>query len=272
MADPSPHPVELQYTGDGFAERILVAANAAGIEKITPEALGPADEFHTGGIRATRELAKLADFEPGARVLDIGSGLGGPARVLASEFGCDVTGVDLTAEFVRSAAALTAACGLSDRARFVVGNALALEFADGSFDGAWTQHVVMNIEDRAAFYGEIARVLKPGAKFAFFDILRGPNAAPLDYPMPWANEPSISHLYDEARTREFVEQAGFEIVAWNVAPQQAVVLGAQAAAQQGSGLTLQIVLGEDLGDRIRNVGAAAADERLILLQALCRKR
>lgn len=272
MTNAAPHPVELQYTGDGFAERILAAAKAAGIERITPEALGPADEFHTGGIRATRELAKLAGFEPGTRVLDIGCGLGGPARVLASEFGCDVTGVDLTAEFVRSATTLTEACGLSDRARFVVGNALALEFADASFEGAWTQHVVMNIEDRATFYSEIARVVKPGARFAFFDVLRGPNTTPLDFPMPWANEPSISFLYDESETRAFVEQAGFEIVAWNVVPQQSLVLGAQAAAQQGSGLTLQIVLGQNLGDRVRNVAAAAADGRLILLQALCRRK
>jgi len=272
MTNAAPHPVELQYTGGGFAERILEAAKAAGVETITADALGPADEFHTGGIRATRELAKLAGFEPGARVLDIGSGLGGPARVLAGEFGCDVTGIDLTAEFVRSATALTQACGLSERARFQVGNALALEFADASFEGAWTQHVVMNIEDRATFYREIARVVKPGAKFAFFDILRGPNPAPLDYPVPWANEPSISFLYDEAQTRKFVEQAGFEVVAWNVVPQQSVVLGAQAAAQQGAGLTLEIVLGGNLGDRIRNVAAAAADERLILLQALCRRR
>lgn len=272
MTNTAPHPVELQYTGDGFAERIMAAAKEAGIDRLTPDALGPADEFHTGGIRATRELAKLANFAPGSHVLDIGCGLGGPARVLASEFGCEVTGIDLTAEFVRSAAVLSEACGLSDRARFVVGNALALEFADASFDGAWTEHVVMNIQDRATFYGEIARVLRAGAPLAFFDILQGSNPAPLDFPVPWANEPSISFVYNEAQTREFVERAGFEIVAWNVVPQQAVVLGAQAAAQQGSGLTLRIVLGENLGGRIRNVSAAAADGRIIVVQALCRRK
>ncbi|MCZ2108335.1 MAG: class I SAM-dependent methyltransferase [Dehalococcoidia bacterium] len=266
------HPIELHYTGDGFAERILAVAKEAGIERITPEVLGPADEFHTGGLPATRDLARLASFEPGSRLLDIGCGLGGPARVLAHEFGCDVTGVDLTAEFIRSANILAEACGLSDRARFVVGNALALDLPDASFDGAWTQHAVMNIEDRATFYAEIARMLRPGARFAFFDVLRGANPEPLDYPLPWAAEPSISFLHDVARTRALVEGAGFEILEWRELTQQAPVLNRQAAALATPGLTLRIILGESFGDRIRNIAAATADGRLTLLQAVCRKR
>lgn len=272
MTEPT-HPVELQYTGEGFAERIITAARAAGIETLSPAALAPADEFHTGGIHATRELAALASFAPGARVLDIGSGLGGPARTLAAEFGCDVTGIDITAEFVRSARVLTEACGLSETVRFVEGDALNLPFPGESFDAAWTQHVVMNIKDRATLYAGIARVLTRGGMFAFFDILQGPNGVPLDYPLPWARDPSISFLYSQDETRAFLENAGFEVLTWNdVSATRLPVLGGQAMAQSGSGLNLQIVLGDDMGTRIGNVAKATANGRLACVQAVLRKR
>src|SRR5512140_2157700 len=201
--------ISRRYGGEHLAERILAAAREAGVDPVTPAGLALGDQFHTGGIRSTRELAALAGLTVDQEVLDIGCGLGGPARTLAAEFGCRVTGIDLTPEFIRSARLLTDACGLSDRVTFVEGNALAMPFDDGSFDVAWTQHAAMNIEDRATLYSEIGRVLKPGGILAFFDILAG-SGLPLDYPLPWADDPSICFVYTTEQTRAFLEAAGFE--------------------------------------------------------------
>jgi ubiquinone/menaquinone biosynthesis C-methylase UbiE len=267
----TPGAVERYYTGQQLAERILKAAEEAGVSPITPAALAPADEFHTGGLRATRDLARLAGIGPGAHVLDIGSGIGGPARILASEFGCRVTGIDLTHEFVRSAAVLTERCGLADRVTFQEGNALNMPFADQTFDVAWTQHVVMNIEDRAGLYREARRVLEPGGILAFFDILRG-NDGDLDYPLPWANEASINFLYTPHETRAFLKAAGFEEQLWiDASAEYRPVLEGQAVAQTSSPLNLRVVLGDEMPEKIRHVGAAGADGRLVYVQGIFRR-
>jgi SAM-dependent methyltransferase len=260
--------VERHYTGQQLAERILKAAEEAGAGPITPAGLAPADEFHTGGLRATRDLARLAGIGPGTHVLDIGSGIGGPARILASEFGCRVTGIDLTAEFVRSATVLTERCGLADRVTFHEGDALKMPFADASFDVAWTQHVVMNIKDRLGLYREARRVLKPGGVLAFFDILRG-SGGELDYPVPWANDASISFLYTPAETQAFLKEAGFEQQVWNdVSAEYTAVIAGQAAAQTASPLNLRVVMGDEMPEKIRRVGAAGADGRLVYVQGI----
>ncbi|QFG03003.1 class I SAM-dependent methyltransferase [Tepidiforma bonchosmolovskayae] len=253
------------YTGEALAERILEAARAAGVHPLTPAALAPADQFHMGGLRATRELARLAGVGPGDRVLDLGCGLGGPARVLAAEFGCEVTGVDLSPEFVRSAAVLTEACGLGERAAFRVADATALPFADASFDVVFTQHVVMNIADRRAFWSEAYRVLRPAGRFAFFDVIRGPNPAEPAYPLPWARDPSISFLLDAAATRALLEEVGFDIEAWN---QPAPPAGRPDTT---SPFSLRTVMGAGMEERVANIAACMADGRLGLLQGVCRR-
>ena len=128
-----------------LAEVILSAAASAGITDLTPESLAPVDEFHTGGIVSSRELAAMARLQPGERVVDLGCAIGGPSRLLAAEFGCEVEGIDLTPELVEAARVLTERCGLQDKCRFQVGDATALPFETGTFDVAWTQHVVMNV-------------------------------------------------------------------------------------------------------------------------------
>lgn len=260
MAQPT-SAVADHYAGPQLAERILSAAAAAGIESITPVVLAPADEFHTGGLLATRELARFGGLQPGWKVLDIGSGLGGPARVLASEFGCDVTGIDITPEFVRSAEVLTECCGLS--ARFRLGDALAMPFADASFDCAWTQHVVMNIQDRRRLYREAHRVLKPGGLLVFFDILKG-DGRPLDFPVPWAGDPSISFVYSPSETRAFLEEAGFRQRDWDDATEKYLaMISNQAAAQSESPLSLRLVMGDDMPTKMIRVRDAVADGRLV---------
>jgi SAM-dependent methyltransferase len=255
-------PILAHYGGERLAERVLAAAREAGISELSPAALAPADQFHMGGLRATRELAQLAGIGPGDTVLDLGCGLGGPARVLAAEYGCTVVGVDLSPEFVRSAALLAEACGLGERVAFTVGDATDLPFEDGSFDVVFTEHVVMNIADRRRFWAEAFRVLRPGGRFAFFDTVRGPNPAEPGYPLPWAREPAISFLLTARETRELLEGVGFRIEAWADVPVP------RGRPDTTSPFSLRLVMGDEMEQRIANVLAALGDGRLGLLQGL----
>ena len=145
-------------------------------------------------------------------VLDAGSGIGGTSRHLASEHGCRVSGVDLTPGYVATAEALTEMTGLTEACDFRVGSVLDLPFGDGAFDGAVSFHVAMNIDDRERFYGEVARVLKPGAAFCIFDVMQGETDA-LPYPVPWAETSLTSFLKTPDETRELLEGAGFRVTA-----------------------------------------------------------
>lgn len=255
--------VEAHYGGERFAERILEAAAKDGVS-ITPESIAEADQFHGGGIEATRGLARLGNLEPGTKVLDIGCGLGGPARVLASEFGCDVTGLDLTPEFVRSAGVLTESCGLSGSVRFELGDATAMPFGDNTFDVAWTQHAVMNIRDRDRLWSEAFRVVKPGGRLLMHDVLRGSGREP-DFPLPWARDPSVSFLQTVKETQESLSSVGFEQRVWReVSAAMAETFRATAIGAPTQALTLQVVMGPDFPERVDNFFSAFADDRLVL--------
>jgi SAM-dependent methyltransferase len=222
------------YNATGLAGRIksALATIAPEDQMLTVAELAPLDQFHTRGILATTELAEAAGLEPSRRVLDLGCGLGGPARYLAATFGCKVTGVDLSPSFIDAATYLTARCGLSDRVTFQVSNALHLPFEDAAFDTVFLQHVAMNIEDRTALYAEVRRILRPGGRFATYDlVLRDGDVM---YPTPWARDASTSFLLGESDTRTALEQAGFNAVLWRDDTQTAldwfrVVMGRRAA-------------------------------------------
>lgn len=214
-AKPHEPQVEEHYRSAGLLERILEAVRALGKDPdaLTPEDLRPVDEFHSRGHRATRDLAQFAALTPGLRVLDVGSGLGGPARYLASVHGCDVTGIDLMAEFCDVANALSERTGLADRTRFRPGNALALPFPDGAFECVWTIQAQMNIANKERFYGEIARVLQPGGRFIFQDICAG-NGEPLALPVAWASLPEQSHLITPPALRDLLQEVGLHERQW----------------------------------------------------------
>lgn len=165
--------VRAHYNAPGLVDRIKAALAPIAPEgqPLTVAQLAMLDQFHTRGILATAELAGAADLRSGDRVLDLGCGVGGPARYLASMFGCHVTGVDISPSFIEAADYLTARCGLEDRLTFRVGDALHVPFDDGGFDIVFLQHIAMNIADRAALYVEVCRLLKPGGRFATYDLV-----------------------------------------------------------------------------------------------------
>ncbi|WP_372617893.1 class I SAM-dependent methyltransferase [Falsiroseomonas sp.] len=209
----SQDPLSSHYDSEDIAGRILAALRAAqGADvPVTAEALAPLDHFHGRGPAATTEMATRLDPQEGERILDIGSGIGGPARWMAARFGCHVTGIDLMPAFCRAAEALNAATGLGARVRILEGSAIDLPFAAASFDRAYSQNVLMNIADKARFFHEALRVLKPGGLFAVSCLGAGPEGAPF-YPLPWASTPAASFLSSPEETRQDVLAAGFEIL------------------------------------------------------------
>jgi ubiquinone/menaquinone biosynthesis C-methylase UbiE len=206
--------IERHYRGQGdLAAGIRTALLAAGKDagRLTTADLAAVDELHMRGRPATLELADRMELSPASHVLDLGSGLGGPARTLAELHGCRVTGIDLTAEFCDAATTISGWLDLSDRVHFVHGDATALPFAPASFDAVMTIHVAMNILAKDAFYAEAKRVLKPGRIFVAYDVLKG-EGGPVVYPVPWARDPSISALATPADMRRLLTEAGFAIL------------------------------------------------------------
>lgn len=204
--------VARHYANDGLERAILEALIASGKDPdhLLPTDLSPVDEFHIGGREATADFAEHLGFPRGARLLDVGSGLGGPSRYFAGEHGCRVTGVDLTEDHVRVAEALSRRVGLDAATDYRQGSALALPFAPAAFDGAYMLHVGMNIEDKAALFEGVRRVLKPGAAFGVYDVMRA-GGGDLVYPVPWAATAATSFLADAATYRRLLEAAGFTV-------------------------------------------------------------
>src|SRR2546425_5450361 len=183
------------YKKRALGDVILAALKAAGkdIDHLTPDDLAPVDEFHSGQRNATVRLAQLAGLEGSERVLDVGCGIGGPSRYLASRFGCHVVGLDLTPEFIATAEMLTRRTGLADKATYRQGNALDMPFPDASFDLVWSQNAAMNIADRDRLYGEMRRVLTPSGRLALQDVAAGAGGGP-DFPPPGASDKNTSFL------------------------------------------------------------------------------
>ncbi|HZH50319.1 MAG TPA: class I SAM-dependent methyltransferase [Microvirga sp.] len=204
--------VASHYTQGRLEGAILDALRRSGKDpdKLANTDLSPVDEFHLGWYAETDELARELGFSRDAHVLDIGSGIGGPARHLAVALGCRVTGIDLTEEFVQVASSLTSRCGLADQVSFRQGSALALPFEDGTFDGAVLMHVGMNIADKARLFSEARRVLKPGARFGVYDIMRT-GEGPIPYPVPWAATEATSFVERPETYRRLLAANGFEI-------------------------------------------------------------
>ena len=257
------------YRATGLTERLKAALRTFGPEeqRLTPQQLATLDQFHTRGLAATAELAKLAAITADMSVLDVGSGVGGPARFLAATYGCQVTGVDLSEPFVDAARYLTERTGQSGQVSFQTASALELPFDDGGFDVAVLQHVAMNISDRARLYREILRVLKSGGKFATFDVVL--NSGDPHYPVPWARTPATSFLLTAAATREAIESAGFRMLAWQDNSEAAKAWIAQLRASgPPSSPNLGVVMGPDFAQLAANLGRNLLEGRLGILTAV----
>ena len=257
------------YRAIGLTERLKAALAGFGPEdqRLTPQQLAMLDQFHTRGVAATAELAKLVGITRDMSVLDVGSGVSGPARYLAATYGCRVTGVDLSAPFVDAARYLTESTGQGGQVSFQAASALDLPFDAGGFDVVLLQHVAMNIADRARLYHEIRLVLKTGGRFATFDVVLIDGEP--HYPLPWARTPAASFLLTAAATREAIESAGFGILAWQ---DDAEAAKAWAAQLRESGPlpspNLGVVMGPDFVLFTANLGRSLLERRLGILTAV----
>ncbi|HXN44717.1 MAG TPA: methyltransferase domain-containing protein [Xanthobacteraceae bacterium] len=265
--------VEDHYTRRSLGETILSALREAGkdLEHLTPDDLAPVDEFHSGQRNATVRLAQLAGVAGAQHVLDVGCGIGGPSRFLAKAFGCRVTGLDLTAEFVEVANMLARRTGLADKVTYRQGDALDLPFADASFDLVWSQNAAMNIADRDRLYAEMRRVLKPAGRLAIQDVAAGPGGEPY-YPTPWAKDNSISFLFPPEVTREKLERAGFRVLAWHDPTRESLeqALARAKALETGSlpPLGLHILIGPNFPTVSKNMVRNLEEARIQLINAV----
>ena len=203
--------LQKHYSAHDIEARILAALRAAGLDpeqRLSPEELGALDHFHTGGLRASRELMELAQICAEDRVLDIGAGLAGSARLLASATGCHVDCIELSSDYCAGAVLLNRLTGLDERIEVHKGSALDLPFPDDSFDVAWMQNVGMNIADKRRLYAEVHRVLRSGGRFAFQELVAG-KVAPSYFPLPWATDPADSFLVSVEDMRSVLHESGF---------------------------------------------------------------
>ena len=231
--------------------------------------LAPLDQFHVRGLAATEELAAQMAVGKGDKVVDIGSGLGGPSRYLAATYGCQITGVDLSEQFVDVARYLAVFVGLGAAVDYKAANALALPFSDRSFDHAWTQHVAMNIADRAGLYGEIYRVMKPGGRFGIYDVVLGDGG--IIYPVPWAPNAQTSHLVTPETMADVLGAVGFETVSWTDTTAEGIAWSETVRQAPRSRLNLGLAMGEGFAAMSANLARNLREGRVRLLQAVMRR-
>ncbi len=263
--------VREHYGADSLGARVEEALARAklGEGMLAWSDLVPLDQFHVRGLTATKELAEALNVESDSNVLDVGSGLGGPARFLAATYGCQVTGIDLSQPFVDIATMLTDRSGLKDRVTFRRADALNLPFAEASFAHAWTQHVAMNIAARKRFYEEIHRVVEPGGRFAFYDVIAG-DGRDLEFPVPWASRPEMSFLLTSDAMREVLDKTGFAEVSWADTTEAGLNWFAEARRELAAkpALGIAVVMGPEFPTMAENLTRNLKEGRVRLVQAV----
>jgi SAM-dependent methyltransferase len=250
-----PDLVTRHYGIGGLAETVLSALQAHGVdtENLTAEDLAPVDELHAGGSAATQEVLRRLQLSPGQRLLDVGSGIGGPARLAAATLPVQVTGIDLTPEFVEAARDLTRQAGLDDRVTFQLGSGARMPFDEDSFDAAMMIHVGMNVDDKASLFADVRRVLRPGGRFVVFDQMRLAEGA-LDYPLPWADDEQSSFVETPDEYASHLSAAGFTVEAT-----EDLTASSGPPPRGPDALSPAVVFGDDFVRRIRaNIKATDA--------------
>ena len=268
---------------DHYANSGLVAAIRDGLTRlgktestVTAEDLAPVDEFHIGGRASTSDLARQLGLTAEDHVLDVGCGLGGAARQIAGQYGCRVTGIDLTQDYVEAGNVLSGWLSLSDRVRLQQGNALALPFADGSFTAAYMLHVGMNIADKQTLFAGVARVLRAGARFGVYDVMRTGDGE-FTYPLPWAANADANAIARPQHYRDALAAAGFEILSERECRDVAVAyFGRQRAQMSAAGgpppLGVHTLMGTRRPELVRNMTDNITAGRIAPVEIIARKK
>ena len=270
--------VVAHYSRGDLLQRLEAALKDDGADphRPTAEALAPYDHFHGRGIEATKEMADSLTIAATDHLLDVGSGIGGPARYMAQRFGCRVTGIDLTDEFCEVARHLTRVLEFKGSVEFEQGTALAMPFTAATFDGAYSMNVSMNIADKSAFYREIRRVLKPGGWLMLSEIAKGPGGH-MDYPTPWARGAQASFLATSGDTVRGLEASGFEVVSQRETLEQTLAFGARTRELVDRGekpphRAVQLIHGGIAAQAMANTARGIKESRIVPIEILARKR
>jgi len=274
---PTQQDVSHHYTRGNLVAAIRGGVEALGktINSITIDDLAPVDEYHIGGRQASEDFLGQLDLTPEKQVLDVGCGLGGAARFVASRYGCQVTGIDLTPEFIETGKVVCGWVGLDNRVFLHLGSALAMPFADHVFDCAYMLHVGMNIVDKAKLCSEVSRVLRPSSLFGIYDVMRIGDGE-LAYPVHWAMTAASSAVATPAQYREALERAGFAVIAERDRRDFALVqfdqLRARTVAASGPPpLGLHILMGGNTPDFVRNMIENVSTGRIAPVELIARK-
>jgi len=264
------------YSPNDLYNKIIDGLNTLGkdLSGITLDDLQPVDEFHIRGDAATKELIKLAKFTLDMHILDVGCGIGGSTRRLSHETGCRVTGIDLSDAYIDAAERLTQLLNMQEQVRFHACSALELPFEDDSFDGIWSLQMNMNVEDKQAWLNETCRVLKPGGRAVLYEVCGNKNT-PLYFPVPWAQDSSMSFLVTPELFRDAITSAGFEIEVWNDKTDLAQKAFANAKEPVGEPqlpvLGVYMLVGKDIQTKAYNLHRNLDEERVSLIETVAVK-
>ena len=264
------------YTPNDLYNKIVEGLNTLGtdLSNVTLDDLQPVDEFHIRGDIATKELIALSSFTPDQHILDVGCGIGGSTRRLAHETGCRVTGIDLSDEYIDVAERLTQLLNMQERVKFHAASALELPFDDNAFDGIWSLQMNMNVEDKLSWLTETYRVLKPGGRAVLYEVCGNINT-PQHFPVPWAQDSSMSFLVPPKAFRDIIIAAGFEITVWNDKTDLAKQAFAQVQKPTGEpklpALGVYMLVGNDISTKAYNLHRNLEEDRVSLIETVAIK-